>query len=220
MGPKRHDRRRFLQAGSRLTALGLAAPYFVSSRALAAPGRRGANDRLAIGVIGTGIRGKYLIANMPEEGRVVAICDSYLPRVADTLQPKGRYKGMLARFREQDAERCTGYQDFRKLLDGEKLDAVMIATPDHNHILPAILACQAGLDVYCEKALSLYVAEGRALEGVAKRCGRVRGERPERSGGSEGSARTQQWGSGTKWSEGVGSSCAAQPQGATLRHEA
>ena len=169
----RYCRRGFLGRAGRLAALGLAAPYFVSSRVLAAPNRPGANDRVAIGVIGVGIRGKYLIASMPEEGRVAAICDSYLPRVADTLEPKGRYRGMLARFREQDAERCTGYQDFRKLLDGEKLDAVMIATPDHNHILPAILACQAGLDVYCEKALSLYVAEGRALVGAAKRCRRV-----------------------------------------------
>jgi hypothetical protein len=126
-----------------------------------------------IGVIGTGIRGKYLIANVPEEGRVVAICDSYLRRVADTLEPKGRYAGLLAGFRERDAGRCTAYQDFRAMLDREKLDAVMIATPDHNHVLPALLACQAGLDVYCEKALSLYVAEGRALVEAARRYGRV-----------------------------------------------
>ncbi|MHC4399916.1 MAG: Gfo/Idh/MocA family protein [Planctomycetota bacterium] len=124
-------------------------------------------------MIGTGIRGKYLIANMPEEGRVVAACDSYLPRVADTIEPKGRYAAPLARFKEHDAARCTPYQDFRKMIDRERLDAVMIATPDHNHVLPAMLACQAGMDVYVEKALSLYVAEGRALVEAVRRAERV-----------------------------------------------
>jgi len=166
----RISRRRFLAS---IAIGGAALPSLVPGGVLAAPGKPGANDRVIVGVIGTGIRGKHLIADLPEEGRVVAVCDSYLPRVADTLAPQGQYAGPLARFRERDAERCTAYQDFRKLLDREKLDAVMIATPDHNHVLPAMLACQAGLDVYCEKALSLYVAEGRALVEAAKRHGRV-----------------------------------------------
>ena len=167
---RRISRRRFLAS---IATGGAALPSFVPSGVLAAAGNPGASDRVILGVIGTGIRGKHLIADAPPEARVAAICDSYLPRVADTLAPQGRYAGPLGRFRERDAERCAAYQDLRKLLDREKLDAVMIATPDHNHVLPAVLACQAGLDVYCEKALSLYVAEGRALVEAAKRHGRV-----------------------------------------------
>ncbi len=164
------SRRGFLR---RSAAAALAMPAFVPARALSAPGRPGANDRVHLGVIGTGIRGKYLICQMPDEARVVAICDSYLPRVADTLEPKGRYVQPLARFRDTDARYCTGYQDYRRLIDDEKLDGVMIATPDHHHVLAAMLACQAGLDVYVEKPLSLTIAEGRALVETARRHGRV-----------------------------------------------
>jgi predicted dehydrogenase len=59
------------------------------------------------------------------------------------------------------------------MIDKEALDAVTIATPDHHHVLAAMLACQAGLDVYVEKALSLTIAEGRALVDTVKRYGRV-----------------------------------------------
>ncbi|MHC4403057.1 MAG: Gfo/Idh/MocA family protein [Planctomycetota bacterium] len=162
-------RRSFLKA----SAAALPLPCFVPRGALAAAGGAAASERVHIGVIGAGIRGKYLIANMSAEGRVVAVCDCSLPRVADTFEAKGRYRELLARFREGDARHCKAYQDYRKMLDDEKLDAVMIATPDHHHVLAAILACQAGLDVYVEKALSLVIAEGRALVRAVKRYGRV-----------------------------------------------
>lgn len=167
---QRFSRRRFL---TRTTAAAVTAPCFVSAQALGAQGKPGANDRIHIGVIGMGIRGKYLVASTPDEGRVVAICDCHLPRVADTLEPKGRYAGMLAKFRDGDARRCATYQDYRQMIDKEKLDAVMIATPDHHHVLAAVLACQAGLDLYVEKALSLTIAEGRALVEAVERYDRV-----------------------------------------------
>lgn len=154
-------------------AAAAAGPGFVPSATMGAPGRAGPKDRVLIGVIGTGIRGKHLIGNVPDEGRVVAVCDCYLPRTADTLQPKGRYRAVLGRFQERDAESCTAYQDFRRLLDHRPLDAVMIATPDHNHVLPAVLACQRGLHLYVEKPLSLYIAEGRILAEAVKRYGVV-----------------------------------------------
>ncbi len=167
---QRLSRRAFL---ARSTAAAISAPFLVSSRALGTQGKPGANDRIHVGMIGTGIRGKYLIGSMPDEGHVVAVCDCHLPRVADTLEPKGRYAGMLAKFRDGDARRCATYQDYREMIDKESLDAVMIATPDHHHVLSAMLACQAGLDLYVEKALSLTIAEGRALVDAVKRYDRV-----------------------------------------------
>ena len=59
------------------------------------------------------------------------------------------------------------------MLDKEKLDAVIVATPDHGRTLHCIVACQAGLDVYAEKPLTVYVKEGRELVKAARRHGRV-----------------------------------------------
>ena len=172
MNTNRCTRRRFLKQAATVAA-GLALPQSVASRVLRADGGPGANEQLNVAVIGTGVRGKYLIGNCPPEIRVVAICDCHAPRMADTLQPKARFASVLASFAERDARSCETFQDYRRLLDKAKLDAVMIATPDHHHVLPAILACQAGLDVYLEKPLSLTIPEGRLLVQAVRRYGRV-----------------------------------------------
>ena len=65
------------------------------------------------------------------------------------------------------------YHDFRKVLDRKDIDAVVIATPDHWHAIPTIMACQAGKDVYCEKPLTHRIAEGRAVVNAAQKHKRV-----------------------------------------------
>ncbi len=65
------------------------------------------------------------------------------------------------------------YKDYRKILDRKDIDAVMIATPDHWHTKIAVEAMHAGKDVYCEKPLTLTIAEGKLIEKVVKETGRV-----------------------------------------------
>ena len=60
-----------------------------------------------------------------------------------------------------------------QLLDAEDIDAVVIATPDHWHVRPAMHACLAGKDIYLEKPLSLTIREGRVLVDAVRKHGRV-----------------------------------------------
>jgi predicted dehydrogenase len=71
--------------------------------------------------------------------------------------PSGTFKG------------CDGCVDFRQIISRDDIDAVVIATPDHWHAIPAIAAAAAGKHIYCEKPLTLTVAEGRAVVNAAKR---------------------------------------------------
>ena len=65
------------------------------------------------------------------------------------------------------------YRDFRKLLERQDLDAVIVATPDHWHAIPTVLACEAGKHVYVEKPLSHNIREGRAMVEAARRYNRI-----------------------------------------------
>ncbi|MHC4175978.1 MAG: Gfo/Idh/MocA family protein [Planctomycetota bacterium] len=155
----RLSRRRFLGRTAAAAASGVAAPYFLAGGVLAAPGRPGANDRVIIGFIGTGGRARQLMDHVPAGGRIVAISDCYLQRYLDTLKEKKKS--------------WNTYQYYQKMLEAEKLDAVVVATPDHARVLPCIHACQAGLDVYAEKPLTLTVREGRVLVGAVRKHKRV-----------------------------------------------
>ncbi len=74
---------------------------------------------------------------------------------------------------EAQKKKPDSYSDYRKVLDRKDIDAVMIATPDHWHTKIAVEAMYAGKDVYCEKPLTLTIAEGKLIEKVVKETGRV-----------------------------------------------
>jgi predicted dehydrogenase len=154
--PRRLSRRRFFRRTAALAAGGVAMPYLIPASALASAERPGANERIGVGFIGVGRRGGQL-TGLPGDGQIVAAADVDRKR-AEAFA--GRHK-------------CRAYQDYRKMLEGDDLDAVIIATPDHWHVLAAIHACQAGKDMYVEKPLSLTVREGRILVDAVRKHKRV-----------------------------------------------
>ena len=119
----------------------------------------GANDRIRIGVIGAGNRSGLLIDQLPEGAEVISVADCYVRKAED-----------LAAKREA---RWRIHQDYRRLLDDKEIDGVIIGATDHARALLCIHSCQAGKDVYAEKPLTLYVAEGRAIVNAAQRYKRV-----------------------------------------------
>ncbi|MCU1234670.1 MAG: Myo-inositol 2-dehydrogenase [Candidatus Solibacter sp.] len=130
-----------------------AAPLFLPRRVF------GANDRIRIGVIGAGGRANLLMDQLPPGAEIVAVADCY-PKRADEAVSKRKANWSV-------------HHDHRALLDLKDIDGVIIATADHQRVLCSIHACQAGKDVYAEKPLTLYIAEGRALVKAARRYNRV-----------------------------------------------
>jgi len=122
---------------------------------------RGANDRVRLGFIGVANRGGQLLNAFldHDDMEVAALCD-----VSQSTLDKA-----LARVGGK-ADTC---RDFRKLIDRQDLDALVIATPDHWHAIQTIAACNAGKDVYVEKPLSITVYEGRRMVEAARRNKRV-----------------------------------------------
>ena len=132
----------------------------IPTHVFGSPQSPSANERIEIGIIGMGIRGRQLLSDMPTDGRVVAICDCYESRIdcVRQLYPTINF---------------ATYTDYRQMIAEAKLDAVVITVPDHHHVQAAMLACKAGLDVYCEKPLTLTIGEGKKLVEAVRRNGRV-----------------------------------------------
>ena len=147
------SRRAFSQTGA-ATVLGLTA--LQASRVL------GANERIRLGFIGIGGRGKQVASAFSQhaDAEIVALCDVSRSTVEEAN----------ARLTEGKAGI---FGDFRKLLDQKDIDAVVIATPDHWHAIQTTMACRAGKDVYCEKPLSKTIREGRHMVNTARETKRV-----------------------------------------------
>ena len=121
----------------------------------------GANERIRIGVIGCGDRGRYVAERFARVKNVEIAMGSDV------------YDLKWGRLRNQLGIECETVQDFRRVLDRKDIDAVIVATPDHWHAIPTVLACEAGKDVYVEKPLAHNIVEGRAMLNAARRHERV-----------------------------------------------
>ena len=153
-------RREFLRgsaAAAASVAVGL--PAIVPSSVF---GADAPSSRITMGCIGVGGQGTSDMKGFKGQSgcEVVAVCDVDVSHAEKAAQAAGL-----------DAKAC--YKDFRDVLARGDIDTVLIATPDHWHVPIAIAAVRAGKDVFCEKPLTLTIAEGRRLADEVKRYGRV-----------------------------------------------
>ena len=120
-----------------------------------------ANDKIRIGLIGSGIIGHYdTDTALKVEGvELVAVCDLY--------------DGRLERAKEKWGKQIFTTRDYRELLAKKDIDAVLICTPDHWHQKIAIDAMNAGKHVYCEKPMVQKISEGMAIVNTQKATGKV-----------------------------------------------
>jgi predicted dehydrogenase len=150
-----NSRRDFLRTTSRALSAGALAMNARSYSRVS-----GANEKISLGVIGVGDRGRHdmeLFLNNPAV-QVSAVCDIYTEHIQKA---------------KQKATNAKEFRDHRELLALPNIDAVLIATPDHWHSRIAIDALKAGKDVYVEKPLTRSIAEGMPIVKAARENNRV-----------------------------------------------
>ena len=160
MRSNRTNRREFLGTTAATAATAWAGANLYAADAPANPGP---NDTINMALIGCGARGgnQVMPSFMELPGvRMVAVCDVNSKHLARDREKAG-------------GEKVAAYHDYRELLEDKNIDAVIIATQAHWHVLPAINACQAGKDVYLEKPLGNSIGEGRYLIEAAKKYDRI-----------------------------------------------
>ena len=144
------------------SAVGLVSATALASNAAAI---RGANDRIVMGFIGVGGMGR---ANLKD---FLLVKDVTVAAVCDLWDHNLNYAAKMTE--DQVSGKAKTFSDFRKLLELKEIDAVVVATPDHWHALPTILACEAGKDVYVEKPLAHNIYEGQKMVDTARKHHRV-----------------------------------------------
>jgi len=151
------SRRKFMEK----TAAGVAVPYLVSAGVLAQAPKTPPSEKIRVGLIGAGGMGRGNLRNCAQHEDVVvtAICEVWKERREAALE---KYK-----------ETAKGYNDYRELLELKDVDAVIIATPPHWHALMAILAVEAGKDIYLQKPMTLYPAETLAVRNAVNKHQRI-----------------------------------------------
>jgi predicted dehydrogenase len=146
------SRRHFLSSSA---AAGVG--FWVAGGAQAAPSKS-PNDQIQVACFGVGGKGDSDSKNASRHGKIVAVCDA----------DKTILERSAKRFKI-DAK----FTDFRELLDkmGDKIDAVTVSTPDHNHAVIAAKAMKMGKHCYCQKPMTRSVYAARMLEKIAREKG-------------------------------------------------
>lgn len=163
--PVPFTRRRFLKTALRAGAA-VAAPLIVPGAVLGRDGGVAPSERIVLGGIGIGSRGRYVLSCFLAAADVqfVAVCDVR----------SGRREAIKKMVDEQYSNRdCATFHDMRDLLARSDIDAVLIATGPNWHAAASAIAAKAGKDVYCEKPCTKTIADSLALRDVFRRTGRV-----------------------------------------------
>ncbi len=160
------DRRKFLEmtaalAGSSLLTTTM--PWF-SVFNNPAPVGRGASDRVRIGVIGVGSRGRALLLNLKEleeslNLEIAAVCDTYEPHYERAI--------------ELTDGKAEAFFDYREMIEKVELDGVVIASPLHEHAHQTINCMKAGIDVFCEKAMARHLDDVKDMYDAYKETGKI-----------------------------------------------
>ncbi len=158
-------RRQFL---ARTATASLAAPVLLPSHVWSAQGDAKPNNRLTMAFIGVGKQGRHLLGSfLPHESvQIVAVNDVDTTR---RLHHKKMVEDFYTTKQDKDFKGCAEYKDFREILSRKDIDTVVIATPDHWHAYPAVMAANAKKDIYCEKPLSLTIHEARAMANATRK---------------------------------------------------
>ena len=192
------SRRQFVSAAA-VTAAVAVVPRHVLGQGQTPP-----SEKVNVAVIGVGGQGRTNSQALlhEDDAQIVAIAD---PAEKWDLEPfyykgtagRGPVKAMIEKHYAEEKKlenyKCAEYVDFREMLDKEKaIDAVLIATPDHNHAYIGITAMKQGKHVYCEKPLTHNVWEARQMAKVAKET-KVATQMGNQGRSTEGHRQTAEW---------------------------
>ncbi|MBZ0257840.1 Gfo/Idh/MocA family oxidoreductase [bacterium] len=158
---KKHsiNRRTFLHSS-------LGAPLIVQAGVIGLSGRVSANDKIQVGCIGVGPRGtdglRELLRN--DNCTVTSLCDLKSNVLKEKIELVNQF---------YDNGECKPYHDFRELTARDDIDAVLVATCDHWHVLTSLAAVRSGKDVYMEKPMGLSLEQDQVMRAEVKRNKRI-----------------------------------------------
>jgi len=166
----RQNRRNFMKTGLAGFAGSVLSQTIVPGSVI---GANAPSNRIYLGAIGTGRISRA--HDMPEtlkypNTELFAVCDVDSKRAREGKEWVEQY---YQKHRKKSITGVRVYGDYRELLADERIDAVLVSTPDHWHVIPAIDAARAGKDIYLQKPASLTIAEGRELSNEIHQTGRI-----------------------------------------------
>lgn len=175
---KRVNRRTFLKNAAIAAGGAIAIPTIIPSCVRGGNGRVAPSDKVTIALIGCGNQGGNDIIRFANNDKVqvVALCD--VNKMSDGYWSGGlggrdvieaRLKNFYSEKKGKTLNGLRLVEDFREVIDMNDVDAVEIATPDHWHAIPSLMAAKAGKAIFCQKPLALTIPEGRAISNAVKK---------------------------------------------------
>jgi len=178
----RRTRRDFLRQTATVLGAAFTAPTLIPASALGRGGLVPPSERVTMGFIGVGGQGgghllggawTYVAGGYAgrKDVQVLAVCDVWREKRERACQKVNDHYAEVYGAAKYQA--CVPYTDFRQVLERPEIDAVLIATPAHWHATMAVMAAEAGKDIYCEKPTAVTVRESQAVLAAVRRYGRV-----------------------------------------------